>query len=154
MPRSAAKATPSPHRREGVVDAPVREVAPADVLRAAAQAAVDASSLRTVAVEIGVSFSGLRSFLAGGRPYLRTQRRLSTWYVRKRVDDHDAARSRGDEINAATAAGALALLLAHIPTAHHRTARADIVRAISAVTIAAGAPPPGWLIELGRPQGG
>jgi hypothetical protein len=45
---------------------------------------VSASSLRAVASEIGISFSGLRKLLAGGSPHPSTVKKLTAWYVRSR----------------------------------------------------------------------
>lgn len=45
---------------------------------------VDETSLRSVADEIGVSKSGLDSFLKGREPYSRTRTRLNAWYLRER----------------------------------------------------------------------
>jgi hypothetical protein len=60
-----------------------RESAPGiGVIRAAAQTRADGSSLRTVAKEIGLSYTGLRAFLRGGKPQAETRRRLVAWYGR------------------------------------------------------------------------
>lgn len=50
------------------------------LVREAAAARVEASSLRDVADEVGMSFSGLRSFLAGGSPHAKTRAQLVRWY--------------------------------------------------------------------------
>lgn len=55
-----------------------------DRIRAFAQARVAATTLRDVAKEIGMSYSGLHSFLQGGQPYARTRELLIAWYGRSR----------------------------------------------------------------------
>ena len=51
-------------------------------VRKFAQKRVDESSLREVADEIGMSFSGLHSFLAGGEPYKPVREKLFAWFTR------------------------------------------------------------------------
>ena len=53
-----------------------------DRIRAFAHARVRETSLREVARDVGMSYSGLHSFLRGGEPYLRTRERLRAWYLR------------------------------------------------------------------------
>lgn len=48
-------------------------------LRAKARSAVESSSLRAVAEEIGMSWSGLRSFLEGTTPHPSTIAKLVDW---------------------------------------------------------------------------
>ena len=68
-----------------------------DDVRAFAQRRVDETSLREVAAAVGMSHSGLFSFLQGGDPYSRNRQRLIEWYVRSRqtttvrLEDVDAA---------------------------------------------------------------
>jgi hypothetical protein len=112
-------------------------------------AAVDASSLRAAALEIGVSFSGLRSFLLGGTPYVRTQRLLTAWYVRTCVGDADGVEPRGEEVDTATtAAAALDGLVAHLPAAQRRIVTNAVLQAISTATADAAVPQPQWLTTL------
>lgn len=56
----------------------------APAIRAAVKQQVDRTSLRATADEIGVSKSGLDSFLKGRNPYSRTRTRLLAWWVRNR----------------------------------------------------------------------
>lgn len=51
-----------------------------DRLREFTRKRVEASTLRNVASEIGMSFSGLRTFLDGTAPHPRTVQKLTTWY--------------------------------------------------------------------------
>lgn len=50
-------------------------------IREFAREQVARTSLRAVADDIGVSFSGLHSFLGGREPYSATRRKLTAWYV-------------------------------------------------------------------------
>lgn len=50
-------------------------------LRAAAKKHAHATSLRSAAADIGLSFTGFRAFLAGGKPHPKTRARLVSWYV-------------------------------------------------------------------------
>lgn len=49
-------------------------------LRDAIRRRVEETSLRAVADEVGMSFSGLRSFLEGRSPQRRTREMLMRWY--------------------------------------------------------------------------
>jgi hypothetical protein len=53
------------------------------LVRAAIVKRVEDTSLREVADEIGMSFSGLRSFIEGGSPHARTRVKLMHWYYRR-----------------------------------------------------------------------
>jgi hypothetical protein len=55
-----------------------------DTVRKAVRRSVDRTSLRQVADEIPMSFSGLRSFLEGGTPQPATRGKLVAWYSRSR----------------------------------------------------------------------
>src|SRR5437879_831944 len=70
-----------------------------ETVRSAVRQRVAETSLREVAAEIQMSFSGLRSFLGGGRPQAATRARLATWYVRSR----NKRRIRRDDLNMAIA---------------------------------------------------
>ena len=56
-----------------------------DLLRGAVRRAVEASSQRKVARQIGMSAPGLRAFLDGARPLRPTWRKLHAWYFRHGV---------------------------------------------------------------------
>lgn len=60
---------------------------PTEALRREVALARDASSLRHIAQEVGVTPMGLRAFILGeGTPQARTLRKLSDWYVRSASD--------------------------------------------------------------------
>ena len=50
------------------------------VVRDAIRQRVDETSLRDIADEVGMSWSGLKSFLDGGSPQRRTREMLVRWY--------------------------------------------------------------------------
>lgn len=70
-------------------------------LRQAAKRRADQTSIRSTATEIGMSYTGLRGFLNGGKPHPETLRRLVAWYARHR--DRSASAVRREDINAALA---------------------------------------------------
>lgn len=65
-----------------------------DSLRRAVAARVEASSLRAVADEIGLSHNGLNNFLAGRNPQKRTVALLVDWFYQRSA--HANAPSRAD----------------------------------------------------------
>lgn len=56
-------------------------------VRDLARERVEATSLRAVANDIGMSNSGLYSFLQGGEPYSAVRRKLVAWFMRMRYPD-------------------------------------------------------------------
>jgi hypothetical protein len=71
---------------------------PLDAIRREAELARDASSLRSVAREVGITPMGLRAFLRSeGTPQARTVRKLNTWYALRmathRPEGEDEARA-------------------------------------------------------------
>lgn len=61
-------------------------------IRAAAKKHADATSLRSAAADIGLSFTGFRAFLAGGKPHPKTRARLVSWYVEHRKSSRRSTR--------------------------------------------------------------
>lgn len=55
---------------------------PVGELREAARRRVAETNLRSVAAEIGLSYSGLRAFLNGTEPFTSTVAKLRAWYGR------------------------------------------------------------------------
>src|SRR5665647_274017 len=76
------------------------------VVRAAAGKRVAETSLREVADEIGMSFSGLRSFLEGGSPHAGTRTKLVRWYYARSERSPEAPREDRET--------AIALLLSYL----------------------------------------
>ena len=60
-----------------------KDGASVETLREAARLYVDATSLRHAARDIGMSPTGLRGFIDGADPYVKTTRKLTEWYVRE-----------------------------------------------------------------------
>jgi hypothetical protein len=56
-----------------------------EAIRTLATRRVEETSLRAVADEIGMSNSGLYSFLQGGKPYSSVRKRLVSWFMRGRL---------------------------------------------------------------------
>lgn len=54
-----------------------------EAIREAARARAEASSLRSAAEEIGLSYTGFRAFLQGGKPHPETRQRLVAWFTRQ-----------------------------------------------------------------------
>ena len=141
MPPEHSDPAPRPARMRAVGGAP-----PVPTLREAVREAVARTSVRAVADEVGMSPSGLHSFLNGGRPYARTVRLLAAWFVRR----HDALGAKvageGDRMVAATRA-AVALLVAHLPPAVRASAARQLLAKVRALTDDAHAPRPAWLSD-------
>ena len=120
---------------------PPRDAASLDTLREAARLFVDATSLRQAARDIGMSPTGLRGFLDGADPYVKTARKLAEWYVRE-------ARNQHSELTRETAAAALDLLTKHLPLSRRDPATAELVEVLYRHCVRNDAPPPDWLVEL------
>lgn len=77
------------------------------VIRAAAKKHAEATSLRSAAADIGLSFTGFRAFLAGGKPHPKTRTRLITWYAEHRKPSRRSTRviTRDDAVLGATLLG-------------------------------------------------
>jgi transcriptional regulator with XRE-family HTH domain len=75
---------------------------PVAVLRDAVRLRVEGSSLRQVADEAGLSFSGLRSFLEGSKPQPRTLQKLQEWFGRQSEDEQIASFLQGTFIGLVT----------------------------------------------------
>src|SRR5829696_4863004 len=74
----------APGGRDGRIGMPPRkDDASVETLREAARTFMDATSLRQAARDIGMSPTGLRGFLDGAAPYVKTERKLRAWYLRE-----------------------------------------------------------------------
>jgi hypothetical protein len=121
------------------VTSPPRDAASLETLREAAKLFVDATSLRQAARAIGMSPTGLRGFLDGADPYVKTARKLAEWYMREAQRQHT-------ELTAETAAAALDLLTKHLPIHRRDEAAAELVAVLH--RHCGSAEPPAWLAEL------
>lgn len=94
-------------------------------------------TLRAVAAEIGMSHSGLFSFLQGGEPRPATLKKLQQWYMRHRADIESA--------HAASAKVALDVLLEGVAEDRQQGVRAQILSAVRAAYEQSGLPIPEWM---------
>jgi hypothetical protein len=109
-------------------------------LRAAVTAAVEESSLRGVAREVGLSPTGLSKFLAGSRPYQRTRRKLERWAAGRGAQRGGLA--GGD------ASHLLRVLLQDLPPGAVPAAQDRLVSALESVYSASRGGMPPWLRAL------
>lgn len=118
---------------------PPREAASLDTLREAARVFVDSTSLRQAARDIGMSPTGLRGFLDGAEPYVKTARKLADWYIREA--------QRGDAgMTPHAASAALDLLTRTLPAPRRAPAAAELVDVLHRHFAGHGVP--AWLAEL------
>jgi len=112
-----------------------------DVLRAALRHAVTASSLRTVAQQVGITHRGLQLYILGeSRPRAVTARKLREWYVR------DAStRGGADEM---TLRAAIDVLLAGLPEGGKGRATAGLIDVVRQAFRQAKMEPPDWTRKL------
>jgi hypothetical protein len=96
---------------------------------------VDQASLRAVADEIGVSKSGLDSFLQGREPYAKTRIKLSAWFMRQKHPDG------GAPISAAEVDAAIALLERYMQSVGTDAVREKRVREVTERLFRAGSTP-------------
>ena len=92
-------------------------------MRSAAQAAADATSLRSVAAAIGMSAPGLQHFLNGGSPLRPTLRKLVKWYA---GHVRTAGKNSDDELRAV-----VALLLTYFPPQQQEQAGSEVMQVIA-----------------------
>lgn len=143
--RPDAVSRPARPRVEGGAERRVeRGGPPVPTLREAAREAVAHTSVRAVAEAVGMSSSGLHSFLNGGRPYARTIRLLAAWFVRQHGARGVDPTGDGEKLTAAADA-AVTLLVEHLPPADRARAAGQVVAAIRALTDEARVPRPAWL---------
>ena len=109
-----------------------------DTLRDGAREAVDASSLRAVAREIGMSPTGLDRILKGSQPYRAITRKLNDWYLR-------TMRVRGQRLGPETAREVLSLLTDHLPPDERSEAMEEVLQALRSRTARTGTAVPPWL---------
>lgn len=92
-----------------------------ETVREALRRRVEETTLREVADEIPMSFSGLRSFLRGGTPQPATRAKLIAWYAQSR---------RAKQVSMRDVHAATDLLLEYIGEASSEQAKARRRRAI------------------------
>jgi hypothetical protein len=114
---------------------------PVDVIRREAQLACEASSLRAVATDAGMSPMGLRGFIrAETEPQARTIRKLSAWYARRMA-------SRPPEGEAEVRAS-LVLLTSLYPPADRPRVEVRLLKVLDEEFRESRMEPPSWLQAL------
>lgn len=120
---------------------PPKEGASIGTLRQAARIYVDATSLRHAARDIGMSPTGLRGFIDGADPYVKTTRKLTEWYIRE-------IQSRSAELSRESAGSALALLVQHMPAPQRGLTMLQLLDVLDRRCRETSTPRPVWLIDL------
>jgi transcriptional regulator with XRE-family HTH domain len=113
---------------------------PVEAIRREAKLAEEATSLRAVARDIGVSAAGLRQFLNGRSPYPTTLVKLNAWYLRRLAS--------APEFTAAAAQAGLRVLLEAIPADEREAAAAELLEYLEGLYRGRRLRPPAWLAEL------
>ena len=120
---------------------PRKDDASVETLREAARTFMDATSLRQAARDIGMSPTGLRGFLDGAAPYVKTERKLRAWYLREA--------NRGVQaVSPEAASNALKLLVNHFAPAYGREAMMELIDVLERRARDSQTPIPAWVGEL------
>jgi hypothetical protein len=134
-----ARESQPPRRVARTKGDPVRRTDPFTArLRAAAASRVEATSLRSVSREIGMSATGLSKFLDGNAPYLPTLNRLRNWYLRHAV-------APAGSLSEEDAHAAMALLVHDLSPEARHAAIDEMLRCMRAGYERSGQDEPGWI---------
>ena len=101
---------------------------------------VQATSLRAVARQVGMSPTGLEKFLRGGTPYARSRQKLHDWWMREGSTPRAEVTSEGVSV-------ALGALVRDLAPPFRDEAVRDLLRTLLAAYASRG-PVPAWLDEL------
>jgi hypothetical protein len=112
---------------------------PVAELRDALKRAIAAASLRSVAAEVGMSPSGLRTFVARGRPHPRTVYVATAWFVR---------RSMTGMTDPSTAKAGVAVLTGHLSANAKKKAALKIREILREASRRDRKPIPEWVRDL------
>ncbi|MFL5540647.1 MAG: hypothetical protein ACJ8J0_16775 [Longimicrobiaceae bacterium] len=94
-----------------------------------------------------MSPTGLRGFIDGADPYVKTTRKLTEWYVRE-------IQNRNAELSTESASAALSLLVKHHPPSQREATVNDILAVIDRRCRETSTARPVWLAEMvDGPQG-
>lgn len=110
-------------------------------LRETVATRVQATSLRSVARQVGMSPTGLEKFLAGGTPYSRSRQKLQDWAERESTRPTSDVSVEGVEV-------AIGALVRDLPAEHRLEAIRRLVHSLRRVYDAQRAPRPEWLDRL------
>jgi hypothetical protein len=116
------------------------DVVPVAELRDALKSAIAAGSLRGVAAEVGMSPSGLRTFVARGRPHPRTIYIATAWFIRRRMTGIT---------DPSTARAGVAALTAHLSENAKKNAARRIREILREASQHDRKPIPEWVRDLG-----
>lgn len=112
-------------------------------LREAVTIRVQATSLRSVARQVGMSPSGLDKFLAGGMPYQKSRRKLFDWLHRER-------NNLGADLTVDGIAAALTSLVRDLPPERREAALQALIHTLHGLYVSSMESEPRWLSELMR----
>lgn len=126
---------------DGLGMPPRKDDASVETLREAARTFMDATSLRQAARDIGMSPTGLRGFLDGAAPYVKTERKLRAWYLRE-------AQRQVQAVSPEAANNALRLLVGHFAPAYGRETMLELVDVLERRCVQSQTPVPAWIAEL------
>lgn len=119
---------------------PARRQVDVRVLRVAAQAAVNGTSLRGVARRVGTSAQGLTLFLNGATPREAMLRKLREWYFTEIATS--------TSLDADGACAVIQLFLESLAEGARPRVFRRVIHEIHAAHRKHGSTPPDWLIEL------
>lgn len=112
-------------------------VIPLDQLRDAVRVRGEATSLRAVAAELGISYGALYKFLEGSTPYAANLAKITTWYIQ--VAEPNQLRE---------VVAALELLVTLIPEPERERTRNEIRAVIQNSSRRGSSPLPRWWRNL------
>ena len=112
-----------------------------DRLRENVALRVQATSLRAVARQVGMSPSGLEKFLSGATPYSRSRQKLHDWWVREGSKPRSDIHTEGISV-------ALGALVRDLPPEEREAGMKRLVRTLRGMYETQGAVCPPWLSEL------
>ena len=110
-------------------------------LREAARRAIERTSLRKVALAVGMSPTGLQNTLEASESWNHsTRRKLTDWYLRRQA--------AFGEVDAPTASAAIDALCDRMSSVERRAFVPELLRMVREVHLRAKREPPAWLGEL------
>lgn len=118
-----------------------RAVTSLERLRESVAMRVQATSLRSVARQVGMSPAGLEKFLSGGTPYTRSRQKLQDWWTREGHQPRSDISTDGVEM-------AMAALVRDLPPELRGPTLKSLVRSLRGVYETQSVICPPWLEEL------